>query len=80
VKFQIFRNGKAVNKFTLCGAFLFGGDGIGIRRAQITFKKGFVECAKPNLETAGLALLWPVEGFGKVLLPTTCLPEREQTV
>jgi len=30
------------------------------------------------METAGLVLLWPVEGFGKVLLPTTCLPERER--
>jgi len=78
VKFQIFRNGKVVDKFALCGAYLFGGDGIGIRRAQIAFKNGFVECVKSNLETAGLALLWPVEGFGKVLLPTTCLPEREQ--
>jgi len=78
VKFQIFRDGKVVDKFTLCGAYLFGGDGIGIRRAQIAFKNGFIECKKPNLETAGLALLWPVEGFGKVLLPTTCLPEREQ--
>jgi hypothetical protein len=78
VKFQIFRNGKVVDKFTLCGAYLFGGDGIGIRRAQISFENGFVECTKPNLETAGLALLWPIEGFGKVLLPTTCLPEREQ--
>lgn len=78
MKFQIFRNGKVVDKFTLCGAYLFGGDGIGLRRAQITFKNGFVECKKPNLETAGLALLWPIEGFGKVLLPTTCLPERER--
>lgn len=78
MKFQIFKDGKVVDKFTLCGAYLFGGDGIGIRRAQITFKNGFVECLKPNLETAGLALLWPIEGFGKVLLPTTCLPEREQ--
>jgi hypothetical protein len=78
VKFQIFKNGKVVDNFTLCGAYLFGGDGIGIRKAQITFKNGFVECAKLNLETAGLALLWPIEGFGKVLLPTTCLPERKQ--
>jgi hypothetical protein len=30
------------------------------------------------METAGLALLWHVDGFGKVLLPTTCLPERER--
>ncbi|MGD8500080.1 MAG: endo-1,4-beta-xylanase [Phycisphaerales bacterium] len=78
MRFQVFRDGKVVDKFTLCGAYLFGGDGIGIRRTQITFKGGFVECSKPNLETAGLALLWPIDGFGSVLLPTTCLPERER--
>ena len=76
MRFQIFKNGKVVDKFTLCGAYLFGTDGIAIRRAQITFKNSFIDCKKPNLETAGLALLWPVDGFGKVLLPTTCLPER----
>jgi len=78
VKFQVFRNGKVIDKFTLCGAYLFGGDGIGIRRAQVTFKDGFVQCTRPNLETAGLALLWPIDGFGRVLLPTTCLPERDK--
>jgi len=78
VRFQVFRNGRVVDQFTLCGAYLFGGDGLGIRRAQIAFKDGFVECTKPNLETAGLALLWPIDGFGSVLLPTTCLPERER--
>jgi hypothetical protein len=78
MRFQVFKNGKVVDKFTLCGAYLFGSDGIAIRRAQITFKDGIIECEKPSLETAGLALLWPIDGFGKVLLPTTCLPEREQ--
>jgi len=76
VKFQVFKNGKAVEKFPLYGTYLFGTDGIAIRRARIVFKNGFIECKKPNLETAGLALLWPIEGFGKVLLSTTCLPER----
>jgi hypothetical protein len=76
VIFQIFKNGQVLEKFRLCGAYLFGTDGIGIRRAKIAFKDGSVECKKPNLETAGLALLWPIEGFGIVLLPTTCLPER----
>lgn len=78
MKFQVFKNGEPVDKFTLCGAYLFGTDGIGIRRAQITFKNGLIECKKPNLETAGLTLLWRIDGFGKVLLPTTCLPERER--
>ena len=78
MKFQVFRNGKVVDKFTLCGAYLFGTDGIALRRTRITFKNGIVECKKPNQETSGLALLWPVDGFGKVLLPTTCLPERRR--
>ena len=78
MKFRVFKSGKVVGKFTLCGAYMFGGDGIGLRRAQVNFKDGFVQCDKPNLETAGLALLWPIEGFGRVLLPTTCLPERDQ--
>jgi hypothetical protein len=76
LKFTVFNKGRVVDRFKLCGAYLFGTDGISIRRAKIVFKDGFIECRKPNLETAGLALLWPIEGFGKVLLPTTCLPER----
>ncbi len=78
MKFRVFKNGKPVDKFTLCGDYLFGTDGIAIRRAQIAFKNGIITCKKPNTETAGLALLWPIDGFGKVLLPTTCLPEREK--
>ncbi|MBN1392323.1 MAG: endo-1,4-beta-xylanase [Sedimentisphaerales bacterium] len=78
MKFRVFKDGKVVDKFALCGAYLFGSDGIAIRRAQVTFKDGIIECEKPTGETAGLALLWPVKGFGRVLLPTTFLPEREQ--
>jgi hypothetical protein len=78
VRFQIFKDGKAIDKFRLCGAYLFGTDGIGIRRAKIKFKNGIIECERPNLETAGLALLWPVDGLGRMLLPTTCLPERKR--
>jgi len=76
VKFQVFKNGKAIDDFTMCGSYLFGTDGITIRQPQITFKDGLYECKKPSMEAAGLALLWPIDGFGKVLLPTTCLPER----
>jgi hypothetical protein len=76
VKFQVFKDGKVIDKFLLCGAYIFGTDGISVRRAQITFQNGLIECKKSNLETVGLALLWPIDGFGKVLLPTTCLPER----
>jgi hypothetical protein len=78
VRFQVFKKGKVAEKFRLCGAYLFGTDGISIRRAKIVFKDGFVECKKPSLETAGLSTLWPINGFGRILLPTTCLPERKR--
>jgi hypothetical protein len=78
MRFQVFKNGRIVDKFKLFGAYLFGTDGVSIRRAKISFKNGVIECLKPNLGTAGLALLWPIEGFGRVLLPTTCLPERAE--
>ena len=76
MKFQVFKDGKVLDKFVLHGTYLFGNDGIAVRKVQIKFKNGFIECKKPNLETAGLALLWSVDGFGNVLLPTSCLPER----
>ncbi len=76
MKFQVFANGKVVDKFQLHGTYLFGTDGIAIRRSQITFKQGLIECKKTSREASGLTLLWPIDGFGKVLLPTTCLPER----
>jgi hypothetical protein len=78
VRFQVFSNSKSVKDFAPHGAYLFGSDGMAVRKAQIAFADGLLECYKPNQETAGLALLWPVEGFGKVLLPTTCLPERPE--
>ena len=62
MKFQVFRDGEVVEKFRPCGAYLFGTDGISIRRAKITVANGCIECAKPNIETAGLALLWPIVG------------------
>jgi len=77
VEFQIFKDGKPVNDFQLFGAYLFGTDGIAIRRAQIFSKDGLIVCRKHKLQTAGLALLWPVEGFGKILLSTTCLPDKQ---
>jgi hypothetical protein len=79
VKFQVFKDGKAAKEFDLCGAYLFGADSIPMRgNAQILFRDGMIDCRKKSLESAGLALLWPVEDFGKILLPTTRLPERSK--
>jgi hypothetical protein len=79
VRFQVFKDGKTAKDFELCGAYLFGADSIPLRSgAQILCKEGIIECRKKSLESAGLALLWPVEGFGNILLPTTRLPERNK--
>ncbi len=57
---------------------MFGTDGTSLRRSRILFDSGVVECQKPTGDSAGLALLWPVEGFGRIMLPTTFLPDRER--
>lgn len=78
MKFQVFKNGQPSDGFEVHGGYLFGSDGTSIRRARIALENGLIECQKPSSDSAGLALLWPVEGFGKVLLPTTFLPERDR--
>lgn len=78
MRFLVYKDGKVADSFEPHGAYMFGADGMAVRKAQVSFSEGFLNCFKPTQETAGVALLWPVEGFGRVLLPTTCLPEREQ--
>lgn len=78
MKFKLFKDGRVLGDFDVAGAYLFGSDGIAVRRAEISFDKGVLKCSKENGESAGLVLRWPVKGFGQILLPTTCLPEREE--
>jgi hypothetical protein len=78
VRFQVFKNGQPLDSFEASGAYLFGADGAGIRRSKVVFENGLLQCFKPTAESAALALVWPVEGFGRILLPTTCLPDRDR--
>jgi hypothetical protein len=79
LQFQVFKDGKVDKDFVLNGATLFGADKIPFRGAKyITVKDGLIDCKTRGSEPAGLSLLWPVEGFGNVMLYTTRLPEREQ--
>ena len=79
MKFQVFKDGKTIKEFSLIGVTLFGLDRIPFRSSKnITFKDGVIECNTKTAEPAGLSLLWPIEGFGNVILYTTRLPEREQ--
>lgn len=79
MKFQVFKEGKLDSDFTLSAAYMFGADSIPLHAVdKITFKGGVIECSRKSHDSAGLALLWPVEGFGRILLPTTRLPERKE--
>lgn len=79
MKFQVFKNGQIADNFNLAGAYMFGADAIPLRDSvKIKYKNGIIECKKRAAESAGLALLWPVEGFGTIMLQTTRLPERKR--
>ncbi len=79
LKFQVFKNGEVAEELGLSAAYMFGADSIPLRTAvKIKFKGGVVDCKRKSLETAGLALQWNVDGFGRVLLSTTRLPERKK--
>lgn len=79
MKFQVFKKGVLVNDFDLSSAYMFGADGIPFRDlSKISFKDGIIKCKKRTAESAGLVLLWPVDGFGRVLLSMTRLPDRKR--
>jgi GH35 family endo-1,4-beta-xylanase len=79
LKFQLFKNGKPLKEISLAGVYLFGADMIPLRHVdKIAFKNGILECQKRSQDSAGLSLLWPIEGNGQLLLNTTRLPERPE--
>ncbi len=79
MRFQVFKNGELAKDFPISAAYIFGADRVPLRTSsKIRFKNGEIECSKKSPESAGLALLWPVSGFGRILLPTTRVPERKR--
>jgi GH35 family endo-1,4-beta-xylanase len=79
LKFQLYKNGKPLKKLSLAGAYLFGADMIPLRHVdKIDFDDGLLVCQKRSQDSAGLSLMWPIEGNGQLLLHTTRLPEREE--
>lgn len=79
MKFLVYRNGKLDTSYTLSACYLFGGDTVALSSThKVEISGGVIECTKRGSESVGLALLWTVDGFGRVMLPTTCLPEREE--
>lgn len=79
MKFQVFSKDARPEVFDLTGAYLFGADTIPLQSTQsIRAKDGEIECKRKSSDSAGLSLLWHVDGCGRVLLPTTRLPERKE--
>ena len=79
MKFQVFENGKSCDDFPVSAAYMFGADTIPLHATErIRFSRGLIECKRKSHDSAGLALLWPVDGFGRILLATTRLPERDR--
>ena len=79
LKFLVFKDGKPADEFTLSAAYMFGADGIPLPTTErIRFKNGVIECKRKSVEAAGLALLWPIDGLGRIMLQTTRLPERKE--
>ncbi|MFQ6049340.1 MAG: hypothetical protein ACE5K7_08250, partial [Phycisphaerae bacterium] len=75
LRFQVFSDGKPAPHVELNGAYLVGSDGVPIR-AELQFREGEIRCSKRAQGPAALVLLWPVQGYGQVMLQTARVPER----
>ncbi|MBI5723667.1 MAG: endo-1,4-beta-xylanase [Planctomycetes bacterium] len=77
LRFNVYRDGELAKDIDLAGAYVFGQDSIPVR-ADLASAVGQVSCMKRVPGACGLVLLWPVGKTGKLLLPTTRLPERNK--
>ncbi len=76
LRFRVFENGKPASSVCLDGAYVVGSDGVPLI-AQLSFGDGEIRCVKRAAGPAGLNLLWPVDGFGRLMLETARLQERD---
>lgn len=75
LRFNVFPNSDTP-PITLDGAYVVGSDGVPIR-AEITYANGEIRCNKRIPGPSGLCVLWPVPGFGRLMLETTRLVDRD---
>lgn len=74
--FDVYRNGDLAKNIDLGGAYVFSQDGIPVH-ADLVADKGRITCVKRAGGACGLTLLWEAGKPGKMLLPTTRLPDRK---
>lgn len=77
MKFEVYNDGKLAEHINLKGIYMFGSENIALRGVKaISFNKGVLNCQKKSTDSAGVSLLWNVNGTGQIMLSTTRLPER----
>ncbi len=76
LRFDVYRDDGPAGRIDLAGAYVFGQGGIPVR-ADIVADKGQISCMKRSSGACGLMLLWDAGKPGKMLLPTTRLPDRK---
>lgn len=77
LSFSVYIKGKPTERIDLAGAYVVGTDDVPLR-AEITSEPGLIVCKKRAAGPAGLALLWNVEGVGRILVETIRVQERDQ--
>jgi hypothetical protein len=77
LRFSVYGENGTAGTLDLSGAYLVGSDGVPLR-GELEFRDGELVCTKRTPGPAGVVLLWPVEGSGRILLETTRLPERDE--
>ncbi len=75
--FSVYIEGKPARDLDLSGAYLVGSDDVALR-AEVHFKKGQITCKKRTAGPAGLAILWPIVGGGRMMFETARLLERDE--
>lgn len=75
LRFKIIQDGKPASDVDLSSAYLVGNDRVPIR-AEIKYAKGEVIAESRTRGAAAMAILWPVEGVGRVMMETPRLSER----
>ena len=73
--FDAYRDGAPVKAVDLAGAHLLGAESVPMR-GEIAAKGARIACQKRTEGAAALALMWDAGSAGRLLLPTTRLPER----
>jgi hypothetical protein len=76
-EFLVFENGGPAGSLDLQGSYGIGAEGVPTR-ADCQFAAGLLRASARGNGPLGLCLLWPMAGFGKVLVETTRLPARKK--